>query len=121
MAPRLIPGDRVLALSARPKRGRLIFFPHPHRADFWMVKRIVGLPDEKVAITGGKVVVDGQELAERWTTGETSPDGAWDLPPGHVFVLSDARHRTSADSRTLGPVPLTGTYRGGFRYRRARR
>lgn len=121
MAPALSPGDRILAQRLRrPRRGRVVFFPHPDRADFWLVKRIVGLPGERIEVRDGRLHVDGEERSDPWAGGPTAPDGCWDVPPDAIFVLSDARHRTRADSRTLGPVPLSDAYVARLRYRRGR-
>jgi signal peptidase I len=118
MSPAMTPGDRFLARRLRrPRRGRLVFFPHPSRPDFWLAKRIVGLPGETVVIDGG-VSIDGRPLDEPWTTEATSPPGTWTVPGGHMFVLSDARHRTQADSRSMGPVPTDSAFVSLFRYRR---
>jgi DNA-3-methyladenine glycosylase II len=41
MRPALAPGDEVVATdSRRPELGDLAVFPHPARADFWMIKRV---------------------------------------------------------------------------------
>lgn len=98
MAPALMPGDWILAGRLRhPSRGDIAVFQHPHREDFWLVKRIV-------AIAGDTVTVDG--LQRR-------------IPPGHVWLLSDATHRTRADSRTFGALPIEGMYVAWVRYRKA--
>ncbi len=92
-------------------------FPHPRRADFWLVKRVVGLPGETVEIDG-VVRIDGVVFPEPWAASGTPGSGRWELGPGEMFVLSDARGRTRADSRTFGPVPVDGSYRPLLRYRR---
>ncbi len=121
MAPDLTPGDRIMARRLRrPRRGLVVFFEHPQRPAFWLVKRLIGLPGETVTIEQGAVAVDGTGLAEPWATGPTSPPGSWQIPGGHMFVLSDAREATLADSRTLGSVAIEGAFRTSFRYRRAR-
>ena len=112
MAPALEPGQVLLAArQRRPDRGRLVCLPHPWRDEFWLVKRVVGLPGERIQIADGAVRVDGAPLTEPWTLDDTEPDGAWRCGPGQMFVLSDARHRTVADSRSFGPVPVAGSYR----------
>ncbi len=117
MSPALSPGDRFLTRRLRrPHRGQVVLFPHPDKTDFWLIKRVVGLPEETVAIAGGLVLVNGVELAEPWAVGATGPDGAWDIEPGRVFVLSDARHRTLADSRIFGPVPIQSAHLAFLRY-----
>ncbi len=108
MSPSLRQGDYVLTdRSHRPvQRGDIVVYEHPDRPSFHLVKRIVGLPGERLTIESGRVLVDGIPLSEPWTIDETSPDGNWDLGPGEVFVLGDARSLSSADSREIGPVPL---------------
>ena len=119
MAPALTPGDTFLTRRVgRPRRGSLAFFPHPRRPEIWLVKRVVGLPGETLEIREGGIYVDGVELREPWTTDSTTPDGRWVLGVGQMFVLSDARQRTLADSRTMGPVPVDAVYVPWFRYRR---
>lgn len=98
-----------------------MFFTHPRREGFWLVKRVIGLPGEEVRIVDGRVVIDGSDRRDLWAGASTMPEGEWKVPPGHMFVLSDARHRTLADSRTLGPVPIVDAYVSRFRYRRGRR
>lgn len=107
MSPALRPGDRLAARRLRrPLRGRIVFFPHPDRPGFWLVKRIVAVGGERVSIRGGVVLVDDTPLDEPWTTDATEPEGAWFVPRDRVFVLSDARHRSRADSRSFGPVEV---------------
>lgn len=120
MAPDLAPGDRILARRMRqPSRGAVVFFEHPERPAFWLVKRLIGLPGEEVTIRAGEVRINGESLSEPWAKGATRPEGAWRVAPEHMFVLSDAREATRADSRTLGAVTVEGAFRAGWRYRRA--
>lgn len=119
MSPALAPGDRLLARRLHhPRRGGVVFFPHPHRPDFWLVKRIIGLPGERVEVHSGRVFVDGREMTDPWAGARTEPEGSWLVPVDGIFVLSDARDRTRADSRTLGPVAVAGAYVAWWRYRR---
>lgn len=121
MSPALLPGDHYVARRMRrPRRGAVVFFRHPDRVDFWLAKRIVGLPGEIVEVSDGEVRIGGQTLVEPWTTDATSPPGRWSVPDQRVFVLSDARHRTRADSRIFGSIPLDGAYVAVFRYRKGR-
>ena len=106
MAPTLAEGDWTIAKRrmAQPARGAIIVFPHPERPDMELVKRVIGLPGERVSIANGQVHVDGAVLAEPWADGPTRPDGEWVLDPDQLFVLGDARANSTADSRTLGPI-----------------
>lgn len=119
MSPGLAPGDTFIARRLRqPRHGLVAVFPHPLRPELWLVKRVIGLAGETVSIHAGKVYLDGVEQEEPWTTDATAPDGQWTVPRGHMFVLSDARHRTLADSRTMGAVPQRPAYTPWLRYRR---
>lgn len=75
------------------------------------MKRVVGLPGERLTIEGGDVVVDGRTLAEPYAEGPTRCTAGEDcdvrIPAGHVYVLGDNRGN-SRDSRVVGPVPTEG-------------
>lgn len=46
MRPNLAPGDEVVAVDTRePSMGDIVVFPHPHRSEFWMVKRVADPPE----------------------------------------------------------------------------
>lgn len=91
MRPALEPGDGLLAVPLRrPRTGRICVIRRPGGGDdFWLVKRIAGVPGDVVAL-------DGRE----WTVGD-----------GEVFVLSDDLEVTHADSRRWGPLPIVGAHR----------
>jgi len=106
MEPTLSEGDWTVArhLSALPRRGAIVVFPDPRRSETELVKRVVGLPGERVTIANGQVHIAEAVLAEPWADGPTRPDGEWILGPDELFVLGDARSTSAADSRTLGPI-----------------
>lgn len=86
-------------------RGDIIVFPDEGAR--YLVKRIVGLPDERVVISGGVVTINGRTLAEPWWHGATTPDGAWEGSPDGYFVMGDNRSASSHDSRSRGSIPAT--------------
>jgi len=106
MTPTLRPGDRVLTWEQTPKRGDIVVFEHPARPEFWLVKRVIGLPGEQVTIRDGSVLVDGSILEEPWTNESSGPDTEWNLDAHEAVVLGDARHLSAGDSRQLGPLPI---------------
>lgn len=74
-----------------------------------MVKRVVAVAGETVAVEDGRLVVDGRAVCER----DVDPgheDGVWfgpvTVPAGSVFLLGDDR-ASSVDSREFGAVPRT--------------
>lgn len=118
MSPELEPGDYVLALAARRElmRGDVVIFVHPDRPGFELVKRVVGMPGETVAVANGQVHIDGAVLPEPWAVGPTRGDGTWRLG-AEVFVLGDQRSLSAGDSRQIGPVPRSAiAWRAAARY-----
>lgn len=108
MAPTLTDGQLVLTRSLRPAqlvgRGDLVVLDSPVEPDRLVVKRVVGLPGEKVTFDAGSVSIDGRPLAEPYA----SPSmfrGEYDVPAGHFLVLGDNRD-VSSDSRSW-PHPFT--------------
>ncbi len=110
MAPALEPGDWVIARrrTGTPERGDIIVFRDPTGSGMNLVKRVVGLPGEDIAISNGRVSINGAILADRWAVGTTAPDGEWQVPEGHVWVLGDNRGASRSDGRTIGTTPVEG-------------
>ena len=108
MRPALKPGDWLMAQRQQGvlERGDVIIFPNPDEPDRFFIKRVVGLPGERIEISDGQVHIDGQTLAEPWANGPTFPDGDEHIPDDAVWVLGDNRALSSADSRTAGPIPI---------------
>lgn len=104
----IMPGDNILGfrlayLIEDPKRGDVIFFPFPDNEKEKYVKRVIGLPGEKVTITDGKIYIndateplDEPYLKEEWTRG-TGPF-VFEIPEDSYLCLGDNRNR-SADAR----------------------
>jgi len=90
------------------------------------IKRIIGLPGDRVQLQDGKVLVNGVQLVEPYIYTDdgvpqtTDPNGGgpseWVVPEGDLLVMGDHR-RDSADSRTFGPVPIASVIgRAWLRY-----
>jgi len=100
-------GDVVLVLNhrlnARPERGDIVECSFPMR-DGTYVKRVVGLPGEKIEIIGSDLYIDGQLLSERYVSSEAT-DYAVQLGEDQYLLLGDNRAE-SYDSREteIGPV-----------------
>ena len=92
-------------------RGDVVVFDSPENADIDFIKRVIGLPGEKVSISNGQVHINGKPLDEPYlsVTTSTFPGGFLEegeeitVPPGYVFVMGDNRPRSS-DSRVFGPI-----------------
>jgi signal peptidase I len=111
MAPTLSAGDRVLVdkrayRESPPQRGDLVVFAAPGSRET-MLKRVVAVGGDSVAIEDGRLVVNGVVQRERYTDPEAVDSvyfGPAKVHPRHVFVLGDNR-ANSEDSRSFGAVP----------------
>jgi signal peptidase I len=88
-------------------RGDTIVFWYPWDRSKSYIKRVIGLPGDKVEIEDGQVFVNGHELNESYLPDEYRDRSSMErkvVPPGEYFVLGD--HRASSnDSRVWGTVP----------------
>ncbi len=113
--------ERLLGHSYLPERGQIIVFKNPlyqvGRPDEFIVKRVIGLPGERVVLKDGIITVYNQEhpngfQPDKEFNGEPgSPtSGKIDIvvPEDEIFVAGDHREGNfSLDSRNgLGTIPL---------------
>jgi signal peptidase I len=112
MEPNLHPHQRLIVekLSYRihaPRRGDIVVVK-VQGFEVPLIKRVIGLPGEKVEIRDNRVFVNGLSLQESYLSEAIQPDyGPTIVDPGTVFVLGDNR-AASNDSRYFGPVPIEG-------------
>lgn len=117
MSTTLHDEDRVFVnkLSYRlhdPNRGDVVVLHEFEGADGErdLIKRVIALPGETIAVTDCQVSIDGRVLAEPYLDPEAVTPGSCGndvaplaIPDGHVFVMGDNRGY-SMDSRDLGPI-----------------
>ena len=93
-------------------RGDIVVFTPPGESgqqNVPFIKRVIGLPGDRVEIQNGGVVVNGRKLDEPYVydhqpTQVTGEDANFVVPEGTLFVMGDHR-ANSTDSRVFGPIP----------------
>jgi len=95
-----------------PQRGDIIVLKDPRNRSQYFIKRVVGLPGEKITIKDGIVNItdenypEGIEINESaYLTSEVYTQGFENLVlnDGEYYVLGDNRS-SSLDSRIIGPI-----------------
>jgi signal peptidase I len=110
MEPRIDENEYVLinALAYRfgaPQHGDIVAFRHERSAPSVYLKRVIGLPGDRVKIESGHVVLNGIRLSEPYVRFRDERDSAETVvPAGAYYVLGDNR-ANSDDSRSWGFVP----------------
>jgi signal peptidase I len=113
MLPTLKVGERVFVNKfiyrfSEPQRGDIVVFRDVEGADEDLIKRVVGLPGDEVAVQNGVLSLNGEPQEEPYVNTRFPDDsfyGPTKVPEGEVFVMGDNRSN-SADSRVFGPVPM---------------
>lgn len=110
MEPHIAPGEYVLINTfayriGGPHRQDIVAFRRDGDARGLFIKRVIGLPGDRVRIDRGTVFLNGTALFEpyvHYADNRTSPEVT--VPPKSVYVLGDNR-AISEDSRVFGPIP----------------
>ncbi|ABZ78724.1 signal peptidase I [Shewanella halifaxensis HAW-EB4] len=146
MQPTIKEGDRIvvdkmaydlrvpftqisLATTGEPERGEIVVF-ESKAADKRLIKRVIGLPGDKISLSHEVLFINGKALdyslvtsdqreliatenlnglshsirIEKYASDQLSSFETVTVPEGHYLVMGDNR-RNSADSRVYGFVP----------------
>ena len=94
------------------ERGDIVVFRYPRDPSKSYIKRVIGMPGDRVEVDQGKVIVNGQTLVESYVPPEFRDQSSMPvhmIPEGEYFVLGDHRN-SSSDSRSWGFVGRDGIY-----------
>ena len=133
MEPTLLVGDHILVNKfiygvkipfirntlipiSKPQRDDVIVFIYPHDTSKDYIKRVVGLPGDRIEIFDRKININGTLYDDKHGVyAEVRNEGSLNMakkrnrpiivPENHLFVMGDNRDHSS-DSRVWGFVPL---------------
>ena len=102
--------DKISYRFKQPQRGDVIIF-HPPNSSIYYIKRIIGLPGDKVMIENDNIFIynkqnpEGVELKEPYLADNTKTMNniTQTLQENEYYVLGDNRENSS-DSREFGPI-----------------
>jgi|SRR5579871_184062 len=111
MLPRLEDHDRLFINKfvyriSSIHRGDVVVFHYPRDPEKSYIKRVIGLPGDRIVIEHGRVYLNGRLMREPYVPDEyrdTRSMAEMVVPEDSYFMMGD--HRSiSSDSREFGPV-----------------
>ncbi len=110
--------NEILYRFSEPERGDIVVFRYPKNPSDFFIKRVVGLPGEKLVIANGEVKIYNTQNPDGYVLDESSylepgvkTSGTFGeieitLADNEYYVLGDNR-ASSLDSRSFGPIKRT--------------
>lgn len=122
--------DKVVEVG-EPERGDVVVFYPPHMNDTYYIKRVIGLPGDRISYRNKQLFVNGEPIPQDWSAAGGNARGRFrvgreslgedghllqvdlarptrdfsvTVKPGHYFMMGDNRDNSS-DSRVWGQVP----------------
>ncbi|MBI4090598.1 MAG: signal peptidase I [Candidatus Komeilibacteria bacterium] len=98
--------DEISYRFSDPERGEVVVLRYPRDRRQFFIKRIVGLPGERIRLENGIVSVNGRPLEESYVSELYMNNASMDeitLGADEYFVMGDNR-TNSLDSRSFGPI-----------------
>lgn len=110
MRPTLEDGEFVLVSKLSyfwgdVTRGDIVVFHFPLNPEEELIKRVIGLPGDRVMVENGQVYVNDQAISEPYIAQSPLYSGEWLVEENHLFVLGDNRNNSN-DSKDWGLMPM---------------
>jgi signal peptidase I len=110
MNPTLQDGEYILINKlayklGEPMRGDIVVFVFPVNPEEDLIKRIIGLPGDTIAVQNGILSINGVAMDEPYINAPPAYNGTWQVSEGELFVLGDNRN-DSRDSHQWGLLPV---------------
>ncbi len=108
MSPTLRDGESAFATRQFEtlERGEIVAFRYPKDESKSFVKRIVGMPGDRIESKAGRILIDGAALTESYVVETNRSGDTWGpvvLGADEYFMMGDNRSNSS-DSRHWGAV-----------------
>lgn len=111
MEPTLQIQDRILVNKFgyrfwEPQRGDIVVFKYPLNPKKDFVKRLIGMPGERLEIKDSKVYVNNKVISEEYLPPDLRfQDFGPVLVPENTYLMLGDNRNNSDDSRVWGPLP----------------
>ena len=101
--------DQLSYRISEPRRGEVVIFRFPQDPKKFFIKRVIGLPGEKITFANGMFSVTKKEggaiaLEEKYLNQAFADSFERELADDEYFMMGDNR-RASLDSRVFGALP----------------
>lgn len=106
-SPALFEG-RIFTEGRAPARGDVVVFRLPSNTSIDYVKRLIGLPGDRIQVLSGELYLNGQKLSRIPAPSFTDSDGA--KIPAYVETLPNGVSYTVLDQQLFGPLDNTPEY-----------
>ena len=90
-------------LFGKPRRFDIVICKYPNRKQLF-VKRIIGLPGERISMTEGQVFINGEKLAESFPKRHCMRNFEEITLGNDEFLVMGDNRSCSVDSRRVGPI-----------------
>ncbi|MFA6999766.1 MAG: signal peptidase I [Candidatus Paceibacterota bacterium] len=102
--------DEISYILGNAQRGDVVVFRYPNDTKRFFIKRVIGLPNEKIIVNNGEVTIinkehpDGFKMVEPYINEKFFTGSTYETKDNEYFVMGDNRNRSS-DSRFWGILP----------------